>query len=116
MGFLLWLHGKQSHPLLRPFVSFGVLLLHLQENLSGTNLLDSCAWVEQDEHLARKELDKTADVHSARWLLGLNYQEDNRDRPKIWADTLAQVIATRSGHVSPEVESALRQMHERLLG
>src|SRR5271170_3085870 len=27
LGFLLWLHSKQSDPMLRPFVSFGVLLL-----------------------------------------------------------------------------------------
>ncbi len=116
LGFLVWLHGKQSNPLLRPFVSLGVLLLHIQENLSGTNLLETCAWVEQDENLAREELHKAHDVHSARWLLGLNYQEDNGDRPKIWADTLVHVIAVNSGHLSPEVESALRQMKERLLG
>jgi hypothetical protein len=115
LGFLLWLHGKQSHPLLRPFVAFGVLLLQIQENLYGQSLLDTCAWVEAEENSAREQLEKNDDVHSSRWLLGLNYQEDSRERTKIWADALARVIEARSPHVSPEAESALRRMHERLL-
>ena len=113
LGFLLWLHGKQSNSLLRPFVSFGVMLLQIQEDLGGTSLLETCAWVERDEKLAREQLDQE-DVHSAKWLVGLNYQEDAWDRPKPWAYTLAHVIAARSGKFPPEVESALHEMHDRL--
>jgi hypothetical protein len=64
LGFLLWLHGKQSHPMLRPLVSFGVLLLQIQEGLPGVP--ETCDWVEEDEKLAREQLGD--DVHSARWL------------------------------------------------
>jgi hypothetical protein len=83
LGFLLWLYDKQGDPMLRPFVSFGVLLLQIQEGL--TNLLETCALVEEDERLAREQLGD--DVHSARWLIGLNYQE-KRSAP--WTDTFAQ--------------------------
>lgn len=62
IGFLLWLHGKQSHPLLRPFVSFGVLLLQIHQDLSGTTLPLTCAWVESEENSAREQLKKTDDV------------------------------------------------------
>jgi hypothetical protein len=106
LGFLLWLHGKQSHPMLRPFVSFGVLLLQVQEGLA--NLPETCAWVEEDEKLAREQLGD--DVHSAKWLVGLNYQEDSRDQSELWADTLAQVLAAQSGQLPPEVESSLRRL------
>jgi hypothetical protein len=64
VGFLLWLHGKQSHPMLRPFVPFGVLLLQIQEGLPSVP--ETCDWVQEDEKLAREQLGD--DVHSARWL------------------------------------------------
>jgi hypothetical protein len=115
-GFLLWLHGKQSDPLLRPFVSFGVLLLQIQEDPSGAGLLNTCEWAESEESSAREQLKKNDDIHSSRWLLGLNYQECDRARRPTWADTVERVIAARAGHVPPEVESALRRMYERLLG
>jgi hypothetical protein len=99
LGFLLWLHGKQNHPVLRPFVSFGVLLLQIHEGL--TSLLEICAWVEEDEKVAREELGD--DVQSGRWLIGLNYQEDHVD-------------AARSGQLPPEAEAVLRQMRDRLSG
>jgi hypothetical protein len=115
LGFLLWVHAKQSHPHLRPFVSFAALLLHIQEDLSAADALETCAWVERDEKLAREELDED-DVHSERWMVGLNYQEDMDDAHReLWTATFGQVIAARSGYVSPEVESALRRMYERLL-
>jgi hypothetical protein len=110
MRFLLWVHAKQGHPILRPFVSFGVLLLQVQEG--PTNLPETCAWVEEDERLAREQLGD--DVHSPKWLVGLNYQEDNLDCQKLWADTFAQVIAARSGQLPTEVETVLKRMHERL--
>ncbi len=112
IGFLLWLHNRQTHPMLRPFVSFGVLLLAIQEGL--TNLSETCAWVEEDEKLARKQLGN--DVHSAAWLVGLNYQEDLAEPRRPWVDTFAQVLAARAGQPPPEVESALNQMHHRLSG
>ena len=116
LGFLLWVHAKQSHPHLRPFVSFAALLLHIQEDLSAADVLETCAWVERDEKLAREELDED-DVHSERWMVGLNYQEDMDDaHSELWTATFGQVIAVRSSYVSPEVESALRGMYERLLG
>jgi|SRR5665213_1416035 len=114
LGFLLWVHATQSHPHLRPFVSFAALLLHVREDCSAANLLDTCAWVEAEQNSGREQLDEE-DVHSATWLVGLNYQEDSRERTKIWADALARVIEARSPQVSREVESALRRMHERLL-
>jgi hypothetical protein len=112
LRFLLWLHGKQSHPMLRPFVSFGALLLQASEGLCETSLLDTCTWVETEEDSARNRLGR--DVYSARWLVGLNCQEGNARRRGAWMDTLAQVIAARSGHLPPEVESALRQLLDRL--
>jgi hypothetical protein len=48
LRFLLWLHDKQSDPRLRAFVSFGALLLQIQESLSPSNLLDTCTWVGHD--------------------------------------------------------------------
>jgi hypothetical protein len=113
VGFLLWLHGEQSHPRLSPFVSFGVLLLQIQENLARANPLDTCAWVEEDEVLARERLNED-DVHSARWLVGLNYLEDYRDKQRLWADTLAWVVSQRSAQLAPEVDSVLRKMVHRL--
>ena len=110
LGFLLWVHAKQSHPHLRPFVSFAALLLEIQEDASDPSLLETCAWVESEENSAREQLEKSDDVHSSRWLVGLNYQEDMSTRSAVWAEALA-----KSGHVPPEVESALRRMHERLL-
>jgi hypothetical protein len=119
IGFLLWVHDKQQHPILRPFVSFGALLLQIQEGLP--NLPETCAWVKEDEKLAREQLGKR--VHCGKWLIGLNYQEaygeedeDDPERPQLWADTLAHVIAVRSGQLPPEVKSALKQMHDRLSG
>jgi hypothetical protein len=94
LRFLLWLHDKQSHPMLRPFVSFGVLLLQIQENVAATCLLDTCAWVEAEENSAREQLGRNA---RARWM-----------------DSFAQVIEVRSGQLPPEVESALKRMHDRL--
>ncbi len=117
IGFLLWLHAKQEHPMLRPFVSFGVLLLQTQQGLP--DLPATCAWVDEDERLAREQLGKR--VHSPKWLVGLNYQEDYREddeddpnRPDLWAETLAQVIAARSRLLPPEVESLLKRMRDRL--
>lgn len=96
--------------MLRPFVSLGVLLLQIPEG--PTNIAETCAWVEEDEKLAREQLGD--DVHSARWIMGLNYQEAHIDRRAPWTDTFAQVIAARSGHLPPEVESALRELLDRL--
>jgi hypothetical protein len=45
LGFLRWLHNKQSHPMLRPFVAFGVLLLQIHEDLP--NAPESCAGTAQ---------------------------------------------------------------------
>jgi len=86
LGFLLWLHGKQSHPMQRPFVSFGVLLLQIQEGLPGPP--ETCAWVEEDEKLARQQLGDAVD--SAKWL------------------------AATSGRLSPAVGAVLEQMRHRL--
>jgi len=112
IGFLLWLHYKQTHPMLRPFVSFGVLLLAIQDGL--TDLLETRAWVEEDENVAREQLANHA--HSTRWLIGLNYQEDHSDSRSRWTDTFAQVIAARSAQLSPEVETVLVQMRDRMCG
>jgi hypothetical protein len=112
LGFVLWLHGNQSDPLLRPFVSFGALLLQAREGLCETSLLDTCAWVEAEENSAREQLGR--DVYSARWLVGLNCQEGNARCRGAWMDTLAQVIAARSGHLPPEVETVLKRMLDRL--
>jgi hypothetical protein len=98
--------------MLRPFVPFGVLLLQIQEGLPGVP--ETCDWVEEDEKLAREQLGD--DVHSARWLVGLNYQEDSRDNPRRWVDTLAQVIAAKSGQLPPDAEAVLKQMHDQLSG
>jgi len=110
--FLLWLHDKQSPPMLRPFVSFGVLLLQIQEGL--TNLPEACAWVEEDEKLAREQLGRH--VHSTRWLIGLNYQEDHSGPRSHWTGTFAQVIAAKSGQLPPEAAAVLKQMRDRLSG
>jgi len=115
LGFLLWVHSEQNHPHLRPFVSLGALLLHIQEDLPGTNLLETCDWVEADEKLAREQLDEE-DIHSSRWLVGLNYQEDSRDCPRFWVNTFAHVIAVRSGQLPPDVEAVLKLMLDRLSG
>ena len=115
LGFLLWLHGKQSDSLLRPFVSLGVLLLQTQEDPSCPGLLDTCEWAEAEETSAREQLTKSDDVRSSRWLLGLNYQECDWARQPRWADTVERVIVARSGHLSPEAESALRRIYELLL-
>jgi hypothetical protein len=112
LRFLLWLHDKQDHPMLRPFVSFGVLLLQIQEGLASASFLDTCAWVEADEHLARQQLGR--DVHSERWLVGLNYQEDDLGRAH-WTDTFSQVIAVRSRQLPPEAARVLEQMHGRMI-
>jgi hypothetical protein len=114
IGFLLWLHGKQSSPMLQPFVSFGVLLLHIREDFPDMNLLDTCRWVEADEALAREQLDEDR-LHSPRWLVGLNYLEDGRKAPKRWTDVLAQVISARPMHLPVDVEAMLQQMKDRLL-
>ncbi len=115
MRFLLWLHGKQSLPMLRPFISFGVLLLDIYcKDPMDPNLLDTCKWVEEDEKLARSELEEH-DIHSAKWLVGLNYQEDSRDRFKLWTETLEQAIAARTGELTIEAEAALQRMRDRLL-
>ncbi len=114
MGFLLWLHDKQSLPMLRPFVSFGVLILDIYcKDPMDPNLLDTCEWVEEDEKLARAELGEN-DIHSAKWLVGLNYQEDNRDRFKLWTEALEQAITARTGQFTPEAEAALQRMRGRL--
>jgi hypothetical protein len=114
MSFLLWLHGKQSLPMLRPFISFGVLLLDIYwKDPMDPNLLDTCKWVEEDEKLARAELGEE-DIHSAKWLLGLNYQEDSRDRFKLWTEILEQAIEARTGQLAFEAEGALRRMRDRL--
>jgi hypothetical protein len=112
LRFLLWLYGKQTDPLLRPFISFGALLLQAREGLCETSLLDTCAWVEAEENSARERLGR--DVYSARWLVGLNWQEGNARCRGAWMDTLTQVIAARSGHLPPEVESTLSLMRDLL--
>ncbi len=113
LGFLLWLHVKQSDPRLRAFVSFGALLLQIQEGLCGSNLLDTCTWVEHDEKMAR-ELLHPLEINSATWLLGLSAFEDCGGHREPWTDTFAQVVAARSGQLPPEVESALRRLLDRL--
>jgi hypothetical protein len=75
LGFLLWLHGKQGDPRLRAFVSFGALLLQIQEDLCGSNLLDTSTWVEHEEKVAREQL-HPLEINSATWLLGLSSYED----------------------------------------
>jgi hypothetical protein len=95
-------------------VAFGALLLQVQEDLADTNLMDTCAWVEHEEKLARQQLHEL-EIHSATWLLGLSAYEDDSGSSFPWWDTIEQVIAARSGHLPPEVESALRQMRERLI-
>jgi hypothetical protein len=112
LGFLLWLHAKQSHPMLRPFVSFGVLLFQIQEDLARACLMDTCAWVEAEENSAREQLGR--DVHSARWLIGLSYQEDHSERRAPWTDTFAQLIAAGVGQLPPDVARVLQQMLNRL--
>jgi hypothetical protein len=114
LRFLLWLHDKQSDPRLRAFVGFGTLLLQVQEDLAGQNLLNTCTWVEDEEQFAREQLPEL-EIHSSTWLLGLSCYEDDSARSFPWWDTIEQVIAARSGHFSREVESALRRMHGRLL-
>lgn len=114
IGFLLWLHGKQSHPRLRPFVSFGVLLLLVQQNLASASLLDTCAWVEAQENSAREQLGRK--VHSDRWLVGLNCQEDHRESRARWTDAFAQLITVRTGQLPWDVESTLSLMIARMSG
>lgn len=79
LRFLLWLHDKQSDPRLRAFVSFGALLLQVQEDLAGQNLRDTCTWVEDEEKFAREQLHEL-EIHSATWLLGLSSYEDSSAR------------------------------------
>jgi hypothetical protein len=112
LGFLLWLHGKQSDPMLRPFVSCGALLLQIQEGLCDTSLLDTCTWVDKEENSARQQLG--SDVYSAKWLLGLNGQQVHRRTRSPWTETLAEVMTARSGQLPPEVESTLRLMRDLL--
>ncbi len=114
LGFLLWLHDKQSHPMLRPFVAFGVLLLQIQEGLATASLPDTCAWVEAEENSARQQLGR--EVHSERWLVGLNGQEDHSKPRARWTDTFAQVIRAQSAHFPPDVESTLNLMIARMSG
>ncbi|MGB6942574.1 MAG: hypothetical protein WBE37_09285 [Bryobacteraceae bacterium] len=114
ISFLLWLHDEQSLPILRPFISFGVLLLDIYcKDPMDPNLLETCKWVEEDEKLARAELGEN-DIHSAKCLVGLNYQEDSRDRSELWTETLEQAIAARAGQLTPEAEAALQRMRGRL--
>jgi hypothetical protein len=112
LGFLLWLHDKQSHPMLCPFVSFGVLLLQIQEDLAPASLVETVAWVEAEENSARERLGR--EVHSERWLVGLHYQEDSRKDRARWTNTLAQAITVRSGQLPPDVESTLSLMIARM--
>ncbi len=113
LGFLLWLHGTQRNPTLYPFFSFGALLLQAYEDPSSTNLRETCRWVEEDEKRGREQSDDD-DVHSDRWLTGLNYQEDSHDSPQLWANTLAQIISTKRDRFPSDVASTLAGMHERL--
>ncbi len=114
ISFLLWLHDKQGLPILRPFISFGVLLLDTYcKDPMDPNLLETCKWVEEDEELARADLGDD-EIHSAKWLVGLNYQEDSLKRSRLWTETLEQAIAARAGQLTPEAEAALRRMRERL--
>ena len=78
LRFLLWLHDK-SDPRLRAFVSFGALLLQVQEDPASQNLLDACTWVEDEEKFAREQLNDL-EIHSATWLLGLSSYEDGSAR------------------------------------
>jgi hypothetical protein len=113
LGFLLWLHDKQSHPMLRPFVSFGVLLLQIQEDLAPATLLDTCAWVEAEENSAREQLGR--EVHSERWLIGLNQEDHAKPRAR-WTGTFAEVTAARHGQHPPKVGMVLKQMYDRMSG
>lgn len=108
VGFLLWLHGMQGDPLLRPYVAFGTLLLQIQEDVEHLNLLDTCAWLDFEEQVARDQLGR--DTHSERWLLGLNCQEDSNESRWRWTETFAHLVEANSGRFPPEVVFVLRRM------
>jgi hypothetical protein len=112
LGFLLWVHSKQSHPVLRPFAAFGALLLEIQASPSKAEILETLRWVTQEETLARMQPE--GHVHSPRWLLGLSWQADSRKNRDRWIDTFAQVLAARSEHLSPDVQSTLGRLTEAL--
>jgi hypothetical protein len=107
MGFLLWLHAEQSHPLLRPYAAFGILLLQIQEDPAHLNLLDTCVWLDFEEQLTREQLG--SDVHSEHWLL-----EDYDYSRWRWTETFAQVTEAHTGRFPPEVLSVLNRINRLL--
>jgi hypothetical protein len=112
MGFLLWLHAKQSDPSLRPYAAFRILLLQIQEDPEPQNLLDTCVWLDFEEQLARDQLGR--DVHSERWLLGLSWHEDRNNNRWRWTETFAQVTESHTTRFPPEVMSVLRRISDLL--
>jgi hypothetical protein len=115
LAFLLWLIKHNHEPILRPFVSFGVLALQIiagQHDQAGLELIETCGWVRQEELTARTALGKEA---TDWWLIGLNYQLDARYklRPPIgvrWAPLAARLLPADDTDIAPAVRQALSDL------
>lgn len=73
----------------------------------------TCAWVEQEEQQAREQLGRQ--VHSERWLLGLNTHEDSTTSRERWRETATQII--QAAHLKCGAkEPAIHELANRLAG
>ena len=111
LEMFLWLAEKQAHPLLRPFAAYGAMLLQLQTGLgikSEADVLENYNWVDEVEHVSRRELGE--DVHSERWLVGLNYQEDDADGRGRWRHPTQKAIETVRQRFGSKTDAVLGRL------
>ena len=130
LSFLVWFLRLTTHPSIRAFSAFCVLVLAAELNFgheSEDSITELCAWVISEEAESRRLLGDEA--RSERWLIGLSiYEKDNVPAWQALADKIVRPsetsIARRRGRarntelrdLSPDLQVRLQSLVERVRG
>ena len=94
LSFVYWTYQRQGHPLFRPFLHFGTLLIESHLALDGTlprtRLASRVKLMQRDEAQARDLLGWR--TKSSRWLMGLSTYEDQSAERHRWLRTARQIF------------------------